>query len=39
MRGKFGGTGRTLSEYLRTSHANLDVMRYIDRKSLALKSF
>ncbi len=37
--GTFGETGRTLSEYLRTSHSNLDVMKYINRKSLVLKNF
>ncbi len=37
--GTFGEMRRTLSEYLRTSHANLDVMRYINSKSLVLKNF
>ncbi len=35
----FGGGGRTTSECLRMPHSNLDVMRYIDRESLALKNF
>ena len=35
----FAQVRHTLSEYLRTSGSRLDVMKYIGRKSLALKDF
>ncbi len=37
--GTSGEAGRTLSECLGTSHANLDALGYTSRKSLVLKNF